>query len=94
MPVRLHVSEAEHHQLMRELTPRGWVTHRLDDLADCVEHKLRLLLVDLVAAVRAGDVLRVRHERGESLLRLFLCGIGDIAEVRRDIGCQFACRYH
>jgi multidrug efflux pump subunit AcrB len=30
-----------------------------------MDHELRLLLVDLVAAVRVGDALRVRHELGE-----------------------------
>jgi hypothetical protein len=38
-----------------------------------------------VAAVRVADVFRVRHELGEPLLRLFLRGIGDVAEVRRHV---------
>jgi hypothetical protein len=38
--------------------------------------------VYLVTAVRVGDVLCVRNEMGELLLRIFLRGIGDVAEVR------------
>jgi len=41
--------------------------------------------VNLVAAVRVGGVLRVRRELGEPSLRLFLCGIGNVAEVRRNV---------
>jgi hypothetical protein len=47
-----------------------------------------------VAAVRVGDVLSIRHKPGEPLLRLFLGGIGDIAEVRRYVGRQLAFRDH
>ena len=47
---------------------------------------MRLLLVCLVAAVCVGDVFRVRHKLSEPLLRLFLCGVGDVAEVRRNVG--------
>jgi hypothetical protein len=54
----------------------------------------RLLLVYLVAAVRVGDVLCVRHEVGELLLSLFLRGIGDVAEVLRHVGRQRAGRNH
>ena len=32
---------------------------RLDDLANCVDHELGLLLVDLVATVRVGNVFRL-----------------------------------
>ena len=60
-------------------------TNRLDDLPDCVDHKLRLLLMYFVAAVRIGDVLCVEHKVGELLLRLFLRSIGDVAEVWRNI---------
>ena len=67
----------------RELTVAP--TNRLDDLPDCVDHKLRLLLVYFVATVRFGDVLRVGHQVGELLLRFFLSSIGDIAEVWRNI---------
>ena len=49
---------------------------------------LRLLLVYLVAAVRVGDVLCVRHELGELLLGLFLRGVGDVAEVQRNVSWQ------
>jgi hypothetical protein len=52
---------------------------------------LRLLLVYLVAAVGLPDVLRVRHELGELLLRLFLRLVGDVAEVRRNVSRQLAC---
>jgi hypothetical protein len=45
--------------------------HRVDHLADRVDHELRLLLVYLVTAVRIGDVLYVRHELGELLLGCF-----------------------
>ena len=38
-------------------------------------------------AVRVGGVLRVRRELGEASLRLFLRGIGDVAEVRRNVRC-------
>ena len=40
-------------------------TDRLDDLADFIDHELWPLLVDVVAAVCVGDVLRVRHKVGE-----------------------------
>jgi hypothetical protein len=53
-----------------------------------------LLLVDLVAAVRLGDVLCVRHETSELLLRRFLRGIGDVAEILRHVGRQRAGRNH
>ena len=46
-------------------------THGVDNVVDRVNHKLRLLLVYLVAAVRVGDVLRVGHELSELLLSLF-----------------------
>jgi len=36
-------------------------------------------------------VLRVRHELGELLLRLFLRLVGDVAEVRRNVSRQLAC---
>jgi hypothetical protein len=48
----------------------------------------------LVAAVRVGDVLCVRHEMGELLLRLFLRGIGDVAEMLWHVGRQRAGRNH
>ena len=67
----------------RELTVAS--TNRLDDLPDCVGHKLRLLLMYFVAAVCIGDVLRVGHKLGELLLRFFLRSIGDVAEVWRNI---------
>ena len=38
--------------------------------------------MDIVAAVRLGDVLCVRHETRELLLRHLLRGIGDVAEIR------------
>jgi hypothetical protein len=38
-----------------------------------IDHELRLLLVDVMAAVRVADVFRVRHELGELLLRPFFC---------------------
>ena len=67
----------------RELTVAA--TNRLDDLPDCVDHKLRLLLMYFVAAVRIGDVLCVGHKLGELFLRIFLPSIGDVAEVWRNI---------
>ena len=48
----------------------------------------------LVAAFSAGDVLCVRHELGELLLGLFLRGVGDVAEVGRNIGWQRARSNH
>jgi hypothetical protein len=68
--------------------------HRLDDLSDRVGHPLGLLLVDLVAAVRIGDVFCVRHELSEPILGLLLRGIGDVAGVRRNVSGQHACRNH
>src|SRR6266481_2603562 len=65
-------------------------TDRLDDLADCFDYELRLLLMYFVAAVRVGDVLSIRHKPGEPLLRLFLRRIGDVAEVRRYVSRQLA----
>jgi len=67
----------------RELTVAP--TNRLDDLPDCVDHNLRLLLMYFVAAFRIGYVLWVRHKLGELLLRFFLRSIGDVAEVWRNI---------
>src|SRR5581483_3215288 len=60
-------------------------TNRLENLPDCVDHKLRLLLVDFVAAIRISDVLRVRHKLGKLLLRFFLRGVGDVTEVWRNV---------
>ena len=65
--------------------------HRVDDLADRVDHELRLLLVDVVTAFRIRDVLRIRHELGKLLLCLFLRLVGDVAEVRRNLSWQRAC---
>ena len=59
--------------------------HRVDDLADRVDHELRLLLVDVVTAFRIRDVLRIRQELGKLLLCLFLRVVGDVAEVRRNV---------
>ena len=67
------------------LPPQTVATDRLDDFANRVDHELRLLLVYFMAAVRVGDVFRVRHELGELRLRLFLRGICDVAEVRRNV---------
>src|SRR5215467_8728872 len=55
--------------------------HGFDDLADSVDHKLRLLFVYLVATMRIGDVLCVRHKRRKLVLRLFLRGISDVPEI-------------
>ena len=70
------------------------VTCRLDDLAYPVDHQPGLLLVNLVAAVRVGDVLRVWHEPGELLLRLLLRIVGDVAEIRGDVCRQYTCGDH
>jgi hypothetical protein len=70
----------DRHASARQPAP---ATHRLDDLADRVDHELRLLLVYLVAAVGVRDVLRVRHELGELLLCLFLRGIGDVESLAK-----------
>jgi len=67
---------------------------RVDELANRVDHELRLLLVYLVTAVRVRDVLRIRHELGKSFLCLFLRGVGDVAEVWRNIGWQRARSNH
>jgi hypothetical protein len=53
-------------------------THRLDDLADCFDHELRFLLVDIVAAVRVGDVFACGTSLASRFLGLFLRGIGDV----------------
>ena len=58
----------------------------IDNIADCIDHQLRLFLVYFVAAIRVGNVLFVGHKLGEPFLRFLLCGIRDIAEVRRDVG--------
>src|SRR4029077_10934635 len=58
----------------------------LDDFADCIDHELRLFLVYFVAAIRVGNVLFAWHKLGEPFMRFLLCRIGDIAEVRWDIG--------
>jgi hypothetical protein len=39
----------------------------------------------LVTAICFDDVLCVRHKLGELFLRLFLCGIGDVTEICRNI---------
>jgi hypothetical protein len=57
-----------------------------NNLADCIDHQLRLFLVYFVAAIRFGDVFSIRNKFREAFLRFLLCGIGDIAEVRRDVG--------
>jgi hypothetical protein len=46
--------------------------------------------VDLVAAVGAGDVLRARHDLGELRLRFLLRPVGDVTEVRGNVGRQQA----
>jgi hypothetical protein len=61
------------------------VTCRLDDLPYRIDHQPGLLPVNLVAAVRVGDVLRVWHEPGELLLRLLLRIVGDVAEIRGNV---------
>ena len=58
-----------------------------------LHHQLRLFLMYFVAAIRVGNVLFVGRKL-RAVPALFLRGVGDIAKVRRDIGCQFACRYH
>src|SRR5258708_20730221 len=78
------------HSQPASLRPQSRVTHRVDDLADRVDHELRLLLVYLVAAICVRDVLRVRHELGELLLCLFLRVVGDVAKVRRNVSWQLA----
>ena len=64
----------------------GSVVDGFNNLADCIDHQLRLFLVYFVAAIRVGNVLFIRHELGESFLRFLLCGIGDIAKISRDVG--------
>ena len=54
----------------------------IDNLANRIDHELRLLVVDVVAAVGFRDVLRVRHELREILLRRLLRGIDDVPKVR------------
>src|SRR5207344_1678910 len=56
-----------------------------NNLADCIDHKLRLFLVYFVAAIRVGNMLFIRHKFGEPFVRFLLCGIGDVAEVRRNV---------
>jgi beta-lactamase class C len=65
---------------------RSSAAHGFNHFADCIDHELRLFLMYFVAALRVGNVLFVRHKLGESFLCFLLCGICDIAEVRRDIG--------
>src|SRR5262249_7692480 len=47
-----------------------------------------------MAAVRVAAMFRVRHKLGQPLLSRFLRGIGDIAEARRHISREHACRNH
>src|SRR5206468_7643254 len=61
-------------------------TDSLNDFADCIDHQFRVFLMYFVAAIRVGNMLFVGHKLGEPFLCFLLCGIGDIAEVRRDIG--------
>ena len=68
--------------------------HHFDDVTDRVDDELRLLLVYLVAAVRVGDVFRVRHEVGELFLGLFLRGVGDVTEIRWNASREFAFSDH
>jgi hypothetical protein len=58
-----------------------FTTNHVDDLTDCVDHQLRLLLMYFVTAIGVGYVLCVRHQLGEPILRLFLRSIGDVAEI-------------
>ena len=62
-------------------------TDGLNDFADGIDHQLRLFLMYFVPAIRVSNVLFVGHKLGEPFLCLLLCGVCDIAEVRRDIGC-------
>jgi hypothetical protein len=57
----------------------------IDDLANRIDHELGLLVVDVVAAVGFRDVLRVRHEIREILLRRLLRGVDDVSKVRRSV---------
>src|SRR5205814_4955665 len=61
-------------------------TDGFNNLADCIDHQLRLLFVYFVATIRVGNVLFVRHELGESFLPFLLRGIGDIA--KNPPGCR------
>jgi hypothetical protein len=54
--------------------------------------QLRFLLVDIVAAVRVGDVFRLRHEPGEPFLGLFLRGIGDVESSRNGVRNMNLCQ--
>src|SRR5437867_3699144 len=61
-------------------------TSTYNGFADCIDHQFRMFLMYFVAAIRVGNMLFVGHKLGEPFLCFLLCGIGDIAEVRRDIG--------
>jgi hypothetical protein len=73
--------------LTHRVNCRPSAAHSFNNLADCIDHQLRLFLMYFVAAIRVGNVLFVGHKLGEPFLSLLLCGVCDIAEVRRDIGC-------
>src|SRR5208283_5197264 len=63
-------------------------TDRVDDIDDRLGHQSGLLLVDLMAAVRIRDVPGARNERSQAILRLFLRGVRDVAEIGRNIRRQ------
>src|SRR5271166_5840537 len=62
--------------------PGGWIAHGVHDIDDRVDHELRLLLVDLMAAVRLRDVPCIGDRACQLLLRRLLRGVGHVAEVR------------
>src|SRR3954451_17055836 len=61
------------------------VSCRFYDLANLIDDELRMLVLDVVAAVRISDVLRVWHEIREMLLRHLLRGVDDVPKVRRSV---------
>jgi hypothetical protein len=53
----------------RQVIPRVRVANARDDLPDCFDHQLWLILLDVVAAVFGDEEARVRDERRQILIR-------------------------
>src|SRR5215468_1648830 len=53
----------------RQVIPRGWMSNAYDDLPDCFDHQLWLVLVNVMAAVFGYEEACVRDERRQ----LFIC---------------------
>ena len=53
----------------RQVIPRGWISNAHNDLPDCFDHQLRLILVDIMAAVFGDEEACVRDERRQIFVR-------------------------